>query len=187
MEVAVCGLTLAWSERESAVWLRDQSDVSNGCLPSLTLNVGPLACHHMRSLMAKTFPRVNSVPHRRVVPLLVVSLWLAATFCVTACTVFSDSQGNETLEGRNWDMTEAGLGVPVMWVVPAQGSDHVREERGGTASLPSSLAAWRGLFLGQTLDLTGKISGKALGRKETRKTDHAVRRQEPIWEISNRA
>ena len=76
--------------------------------------------------MAKTFSRVNSVPHRRVVPLLAVSLWLAATFCVTACTVFSDSQGNETLAGRNWDMTEAALGVPVMWAVPAQNPTHGR-------------------------------------------------------------
>jgi hypothetical protein len=80
----------------------------------------------MSSLMAKTFSRVNSVPHRRVVPLLAVSLWLAATFCVTACTVFSDSQGNETLAGRNWDMTEAALGVPVMWAVPAQNPTHGR-------------------------------------------------------------
>src|ERR1039458_4920491 len=29
-----------WSEREAAAWLRDKSDISGGCLPSLTLNVG---------------------------------------------------------------------------------------------------------------------------------------------------
>ncbi len=80
----------------------------------------------MGSLVAKAFLRVNSVPHRRVMLLLAVSLWLSTTVCVTACTVFSDSQGNVILAGRNWDMTDAGLGVPVMWAVPAQNQTYGR-------------------------------------------------------------
>jgi hypothetical protein len=33
-----------WSEREAAVQLRDESDASGGCLPSLTLIVGRGVC-----------------------------------------------------------------------------------------------------------------------------------------------
>ena len=53
------------------------------------------------------------------VVLLVV---LGAGFRASACTVFSDSQGDAVLAGRNWDMFDEAVGVPVMWVVPARDS-----------------------------------------------------------------
>ncbi len=58
--------------------------------------------------------------------LLVVVLCLGVAFNASPCTVFSDSQNGVVLVGRNWDMTDAGVGVPVMWVVPAQGAVHGR-------------------------------------------------------------
>src|SRR5215471_239656 len=53
-----------------------------------------------------------------------VVLWvvLRAGSCGSACTVFSDSQADTVLAGRNWDMFDASVGVPVMWVVPARDS-----------------------------------------------------------------
>lgn len=69
---------------------------------------------------------MDSMRGRCVVSMLSVGVWLAATLCMSACTVFSNFQGGEVLAGRNWDMTEAALGVPVMWIVPPQGSDHGR-------------------------------------------------------------
>ena len=58
--------------------------------------------------------------------LLVVELCLGVAFRASPCTVFSDSQGSVVLVGRNWDMTDAAVGVPVLWVVPAQDSEHGR-------------------------------------------------------------
>ena len=38
-----------WSEREAAVYLRDKSNVSGGCLPSLTLIVGATRAYERSS------------------------------------------------------------------------------------------------------------------------------------------
>jgi hypothetical protein len=81
---------------------------------------------HMNSPADEVCSRVISVRWAGAVLLLAVSLCLGATFRALACTVFSDSQGDASLAGRNWDMTDAAVGVPVMWVVPAQGSAHGR-------------------------------------------------------------
>jgi hypothetical protein len=70
--------------------------------------------------------RMNSTLRDGVAPMLAMSLWLATTLCMSACTVFSDFKGDEVLAGRNWDMTAPFFGVPVMWTVTAQGSDHGR-------------------------------------------------------------
>jgi hypothetical protein len=80
----------------------------------------------MNSLVNKAFSRVNSTRRSGVISMLAASLWLATTLRMSACTVFSDSKGEEVLAARNWDMTEGFLGVPVMWTVTTQGSDHGR-------------------------------------------------------------
>lgn len=56
------------------------------------------------------------------VVLLTMCLCFGPSFQGAACTVFSDSQGGTVLAGRNWDMSDEGVGVLVMWVVPARGS-----------------------------------------------------------------
>jgi Acyl-coenzyme A:6-aminopenicillanic acid acyl-transferase len=63
-----------------------------------------------------------TAPRWARVVLLVVCWCLGAGFRASACTVFSDSQGDAVLAGRNWDMFDAAVGVPVMWVVPARDS-----------------------------------------------------------------
>lgn len=77
----------------------------------------------MCNVVVKYFSWMDSMC---VLPALAVSVLLTTAFGASACTVFSDSDGDQVLAGRNWDMTEAYLGVPVMWVVPAQGSAHGR-------------------------------------------------------------
>ena len=77
---------------------------------------GPLA-HKRRSLPVDwTRPRVR----------LTVALCLVIVFRALPCTVFSDSQDGVALVGRNWDMSDADVGEPVMWVVPAQAEQHGR-------------------------------------------------------------
>lgn len=58
--------------------------------------------------------------------LLTVELCLGVAFSASPCTVFCDSQCGVVLVGRNWDMTDAFVGVPVTWVVPAHDSEHGR-------------------------------------------------------------
>ena len=65
-------------------------------------------------------------PRAGVVLLLLTGFCVGAGFPASACTVFSHSEGTEVFAARNWDMTDAGVGVLVMWVVPKQGSAYGR-------------------------------------------------------------